>query len=214
MLAGDHLGAGHAFVLGLVRQHRAGDAVADRVDARRHWSASARRSRSGRAWLISTPSRRQPQPVGIGLAPGGDAARHRRPASPRCRPCAACSVSVALPPFTVAPCTAAPMMNFSPCFSRMRFRPFCTSPSMPGVIASRYSTTVTSAPSRAIDRAQFQPDHPGADHRQRLRHLGQIQRAGGGDDHLLVDLDPRQRRGHRAGGDHDRLGRRGSRRRP
>ena len=33
VLAGDGLGDGHALVLGLVREHRAGDGVADGVDA-------------------------------------------------------------------------------------------------------------------------------------------------------------------------------------
>ena len=37
--------------------------------------------------------------------------------------------------------------------------------------------------------AQLQPDHPCADDDQMLRHLVQLQRAGGGDDALLIDLN-------------------------
>ncbi len=47
------------------------------------------------------------------------------------------------------PCTAAPRMNFRPCLVRMRWKVLATSASMPGVMASRYSTTVTSVPRRA-----------------------------------------------------------------
>ena len=46
-------------------------------------------------------------------------------------------------------------------------------------------------PKAGIDRAQFQPDDAGADDDQFLGHLGQFQRAGGGDDGFLVDLDAR-----------------------
>ena len=56
------------------------------------------------------------------------------------------------------------------------------------------------------DRAKLQPDHAAADHDHMLGHLGQLERAGGVDDHLLVDLDARQRGHRRAGGDDDVLG--------
>ena len=55
-------------------------------------------------------------------------------------------------------------------------------------------------------RAELEPDHAGADHQQMLRHLRQRQRAGRGDDALLVDLDARQPRDVGAGGDDDGFG--------
>ena len=55
-------------------------------------------------------------------------------------------------------------------------------------------------------RAQLQPDHARADHQQPLGHLGQRQRAGGGHDRLLVDVDAGQLGHVRAGGDDDALG--------
>ena len=55
-------------------------------------------------------------------------------------------------------------------------------------------------------RAELEPDHAGADHQQPLRHLVEHQRAGRGDDALLVDLDALEPRDVRAGGDDDRLG--------
>jgi hypothetical protein len=38
-------------------------------------------------------------------------------------------------------------------------------------------------------RAELEPDDPGADDQQLLRHLLQFERAGRGHDHLFVDLD-------------------------
>ena len=55
------------------------------------------------------------------------------------------------------------------------------------------------------DRADLQPDDAGADDEQPLRHALQLQRAGRGDDPLLVDLDAGERRRIGAGGDDDRL---------
>ena len=55
------------------------------------------------------------------------------------------------------------------------------------------------------DRAELEPDHAAADHDHALRHLRQLERAGGIDDPLLVDGDAGQRRDRRAGGDDDVL---------
>ena len=52
------------------------------------------------------------------------------------------------------------------------------SPSMPGTIRSRNSTTVTSAPSLP-DRAHLQPDIAATDDHHMLRHLGKRQSTGG-----------------------------------
>ena len=60
----------------------------------------------------------------------------------------------------------------------------------------------------APDRAHFQPDHAAADHHQVVRHLRQGQRAGAVNDHALIviDLDARQRGDAGTGGDHHVLG--------
>jgi len=61
-------------------------------------------------------------------------------------------------------------------------------------------------PQTTPDRAQLQSDDTGADDHQMLRHRGQFESAGRGDDGLLVDLDAWQRGHFRAGGDDDGLG--------
>ena len=58
----------------------------------------------------------------------------------------------------------------------------------------------------APHRAELEPDHAGADHQQMLRHLAEHQRAGRGDDALLVDLDAFQARHVGTGGDDDGFG--------
>ena len=55
-------------------------------------------------------------------------------------------------------------------------------------------------------RAEFEPDHAGADDQQFPRHLVERQRAGRRHDALLVDLDALQPRDIGAGGDDDVLG--------
>src|SRR6056297_4026668 len=57
-----------------------------------------------------------------------------------------------------------------------------------------------------IDRAHLEPDDACTDHHHGLGHLGQFQRAGGGDDHLFVDLDAGQAAGFRARRDDDIAG--------
>ena len=54
--------------------------------------------------------------------------------------------------------------------------------------------------------AQFDTDHPGADHAQALRHLGEVQRAPGVHDLLAVEGRDLQVDRLGAGGDHDVLG--------
>ena len=56
------------------------------------------------------------------------------------------------------------------------------------------------------DRAELEADDAGADDDELLRRLGERERAGRGDDGLLVDLDAGQARDVGAGGDDDRLG--------
>ena len=87
----------------------------------------------------------------------------------------------------------------------MRWKVLATSASMPGVMASRYSTTVTCGAEAGVDRAQLQPDDAGADHDHGFGDLGQRQRAGGGDDGLFVDRDAGEGGGFGPGGDDDVL---------
>src|SRR5690606_11756030 len=60
-------------------------------------------------------------------------------------------------------------------------------------------------PETRPDRTELQPDHAAADHNQALRHRGEIERAGGGNDLLLVesDLDARNAGDGRTGRDHN-----------
>ena len=93
-----------------------------------------------------------------------------------------------------------------PCFARMLCICRATSASMPGRMRSRNSTTVTSAPSRRHTEPSSSPMTPAPTTSRRFGHLRQRQRAGRGDDRLLVDVDAGQLRHARAGGDDDRLG--------
>ena len=55
------------------------------------------------------------------------------------------------------------------------------------------------------DRAELEPDHAAADHDHWPGHLVQLERAGGIEDPVLVDLDARQRGDAGAGGDDEIL---------
>ena len=61
-------------------------------------------------------------------------------------------------------------------------------------------------PQTRVDRAEFEPDDARADHDQLFRDLVQRQRAGGGDDDLFVNLDTGKGRGFGPCGDDDVLG--------
>ncbi len=60
-------------------------------------------------------------------------------------------------------------------------------------------------PQTGIDRAHFKSDHAGPNDHQFLRDLVKRQRAGGGDDGLLVNFDAGKGGGFRPGGDDDIL---------
>ena len=70
---------------------------------------------------------------------------------------------------------------------------------------SRYSTTVDLGAEAAPHGAELQADDAGADDHEALRHALELERAGGGDHHLLVDLDARQAGHVGARGDDDVL---------
>ena len=88
---------------------------------------------------------------------------------------------------------------------RMRCICRATSASMPGRMRSRNSTTVTSAPSRRQTEPSSRPMTPAPTTSSLFGTFAQRQRAGRGDDALLVDVDARQRRDVGAGGDDDGL---------
>ena len=87
----------------------------------------------------------------------------------------------------------------------MRWNCLPISPSRPGVMRSRNSTTSHLAAEPAPHRAQFEPDIAAADHQQALRHRFQRERAGRGHDLLLVDRHAGQRHDVGARGDDDVL---------
>ena len=74
-----------------------------------------------------------------------------------------------------------------PCFSRMRWDCRPTSPSMPGRMRSRNSTTVTSAPSRRHTEPSSSPITPAPTTSSRFGTLSSARRRSDDDDALLVD---------------------------
>ena len=94
-----------------------------------------------------------------------------------------------------------------PCFSRMRWNCLATSPSMPGRMRSRYSTTVTSAPSRRHTEPSSRPITPAP---TTISFAGTLSSASAPVEETIVfssmAIDAGQRRDVRAGGDDDVLG--------
>ncbi len=75
-------------------------------------------------------------------------------------PAAGSSVSTAFLPLTLAPVTLVPSLNSIPCLRKILLASLRTSPSMPGRIWSRNSTTVTLAPSRRQTLPSSRPMTP------------------------------------------------------
>src|SRR6185437_16112237 len=118
-------------------------------------------------------------------------------------PFAGSTVSTTPAPPASALVTFMPSWNFMPCLVSERWSCLVISSSTPGVMRSRNSITVTSAPSR--HRAELEADDAGADHDHAPGHRAELERAGRGDDLLLVDRHARQRDHLRARGDQDVL---------
>ena len=157
-LPGDDLRAGDAFVLGLVRQHGTGDDVADRVNAL-HAGRKMRIDLDPAAIVERDPGFLQPEALGVGHASDADqhhVGLHCFRAAARGRLDLAASVG----PDVSTPVTLAPSLKAKPCFSRMRWNCLAISPSIPGKIRSRNSTTVTSAPSRCHTEPSSSPITP------------------------------------------------------
>mmetsp|Transcript_21850 Transcript_21850/g.70343 ORF Transcript_21850/g.70343 Transcript_21850/m.70343 type:complete len:223 (-) Transcript_21850:467-1135(-) len=64
------------------------------------------------------------------------------------------------PSDTSEPVTLVPRLNFMPCLARMRWNCLATSPSTPGQMRSRNSTTCTSAPNRRHTEPSSSPMMP------------------------------------------------------
>ena len=210
-LARQDFGERDALVLGLVGEHRPAHHVADRVDALDVGLEMRRRSRPARA-----PSRRRaPRARGLRCRAGGRSrpARHRlRASSPR-RPAAGSIVALTPRSAFSTPRDLVARWNLKPCFSSMRWNCLATSPSMPGRMRSRNSTTVTSAPRRRQTEPSSSPMTPAP---TTISFFGTSASASAPVEEtmrLLVDLDAGQRRDVGAGGDDDVLGLDESRRR-
>ena len=92
-----------------------------------------------------------------------------------------------------------------PCFARMRWNCFADLEVHAGQDAVEELDDGDLRAEAALDRAELEADDAGADDQQPLRHLVELERAGRGDDDLLVDLDAGQRVDVGAGGDDDVL---------
>ena len=115
-------------------------------------------------------------------------------------------VAVTLSAFLSSLVTLAPVMILMPCFSNCLRAKAAISASSTGRICGSTSTTVTSAPMRAIERGELDADRARADDQQRFRHLVGLHRLEIGPDQLLVGLEAGQHARPRAGRDDDVLG--------
>ena len=153
LLPGQSLGHGDPFLLGLVRQHRPADRIADRVDA---WDVG------GKAVIDHDPALAvacdadcvEPQPLGVGSPAdrhqrrvGRQGSRARRPRSSTVTPSAEWPM----------PATLAPSLNSIPWRVSTRCNAVASSRSMFGTIRSSSSTTVTLAPSRCHTEPSSSP---------------------------------------------------------
>ena len=202
-LAGEDFGDRDALVLGLVGEHRPAHDVADRVDARHIGREMV--VDDDLAALHRDAERLEAEPLRVGTPADRD--QHDVGLERRAAPPAAGSI-VALAPFAVfaTAATLCDRWNLKPCFSSRRWNCLPTSPSMPGRMRSRNSTTVTSAPSRRHTEPSSSPITPAP---TTISASGGLASASAPVEEticLLVDLDARQLRDVGAGGDDDRLG--------
>ena len=113
------------------------------TEVRKSWSVSI--------WprlLSSSPALSRPSPSVLGRRPIETSTHVGLDRLGRRRPLAGSTVSVALPPLTVAPVTLVASLDVEALLLEDLGASLRTSPSMPGRIWSRNSTTVTLAPSR------------------------------------------------------------------
>src|SRR6185437_5073971 len=203
LLAGQRLDQGHAFLGGLVRQHRPGDDVADGIDA---FDIGGEAAIDGDAPLVvdGDADRLEPEPFGIGTPPDGDqrdvtgdlVARAALRRLERERH----SVLAALRRRHLGAKPEGEALLRQHALQVLRQLAIHAGDDAVEELDDR-----DRAAEATPDRTHLEADIAAADHHQALRYGGESQRAGRGDDGLLVDLDPRQRRHVGAGGDDDRL---------
>ncbi|MPL74175.1 hypothetical protein SDC9_19985 [bioreactor metagenome] len=205
MLAGDHLGHRHALVLGLVGEHRADDRVADRVDAL-HIGRPMRVGLHLAARQHLDAERLEAETRGIGLAAGCD--EHHLGLDRGC--------ALVLAQLVGDGVLALALLDTLHRGAEDELQPLLGQNLLEGlgdlaVHAGGDRVEIFDdrhlGAEAGIDRAHLEADDAGADDHHRLRDLRQRERAGRGDDGVLVDLDARERGRFRARGDHDRLGR-------
>src|SRR5690606_28080311 len=202
-LAGQVLGDGDALLLGLVRQHRAGDRVADRVDAL-DVGLQVAVDLDAAALVELDADALQTQALEVGLAADGD------------------ENGVAVEGFRLATFSRL-QGQLDAAFRRLGAGHLGRELEAHALAAEdalelladlavhRRDEAVEELDDRDLraqprpHRAQLQADVAAADHDQVLRHLGQRERTGRGDDALLVDRDAGQVDVGRAGRDDDVL---------
>jgi hypothetical protein len=204
-LAGDDLGDGNTLILGLVGQHRTGDDVADGVDARH--IGGVMRVGADAATLIERHTHHfEPEALGVGLAADG----HER--------------YVEIGQFHVAAGRRFHAGGERAVFllvdrldlgRELELHALLLQHALhlPGGLAVEAGDDAVEELDDGHLRAQPRPDRPHlepdnarADDEQALGHFLERQRAGGGDDLFLVDLDARQVHRDRAGRNDDVLG--------
>ena len=202
-LAGEDFGQRHALVLGLVGEHRPAHDVADRVDGR-HVGGEMAVDRHLAA-LHRDAERLQPEPLRVGAA----ADRHQHDLRlERLRRAAGGGLDRRLDALRrlLDRGDLVRQMELEALLLQQALRLLADFAVHAGQDAVEELDHRHLGAEPTPHRAEFEPDHPRADDDQRLRRLRQRQRAGRGDDLLLVDLDPRQAGDVGAGGDDDRLG--------
>ena len=109
--------------------------------------------------LTARPIASRPRPSVLGRRPIATSTTSASSDSPA-PPAAGSTATVALPPLTVTPVTLVASFRVMPCFLKILAASLRTSPSMPGSNWSRYSTTVTCAPSRPQTEPSSSPITP------------------------------------------------------
>ncbi len=187
-LAGEDFGDRDAFVLGLVRQHRAGDDVADGVDAG-DVGLEMVIDDDAAALVLLDAERFEAEAFGVGHAADRDQHDIGLDRLRRAAPAAGSTFTLSIFPDVSTAVTFDDSLNVMPCFCSMRWNWLATSPSMPGRMRSRNSTIVTSAPSRRHTEPSSSPMMPAPTTSSFCGTVGKLERAGRRHDALLVDVD-------------------------
>src|SRR3569623_1549090 len=201
-LAGDVLGDHHAFVGGLVRQHRPAHHVADGVDV----------GEIGAAVFVyhDVPTRveREADAVGVEACGVGHAAGGHQHAVDLEITFALAVVHVQRHRFfrdrhLVHFGVEANIQSLRDELALRLFRDIFVDLRKQTRAAIEYGDLAAEPPPHA---AEFEADHAAADHRQPLRHFAERKGTGGVDDAVTVERRLWERRRHRAGGDDEVLG--------